>query len=102
MLIAHLKIRDELILKTFLFDFDGTLVDSMPVYGGIMNVCAMVNASIMPGGDPVSLATLRTLYIAGVPYDAAHAVTAAIFIFLFGDLFIQKLERVKIKYGIYR
>ena len=72
------------------------------VYGGIMNVCAMVNASIMPGGDPVSLATLRTLYIAGVPYDAAHAVTAAIFIFLFGDLFIQKLERVKIKYGIYR
>ena len=42
------------------------------------------------------------LYITGAPYDAVHAATAAVFIFLFGDLIIRKLERVKIKYGIYR
>ena len=85
-------------LTMALFTFFVTFI----VYGGIMNVCAMVNASVMPGGDPVSFSTLRLLYITGAPYDAVHALTAAVFIFLFGDLFIQKLERVKIKYGIYR
>lgn len=85
-------------LTMALFTFFTTFV----IYGGIMNVCAMVNASVMPGGDPISLNTLRLLYITGAPYDAVHAATAAVFIFLFGDLLIQKLERVKIKYGIYR
>jgi len=85
-------------LTMALFTFFVTFI----IYGGIMNVCAMINASVMPGGDPVSLKTLRLLYITGAPYDAVHAATAAVFVFLFGDLFIQKLERVKIKYGIYR
>ena len=85
-------------LTMALFTFFVTFI----VYGGIMNVCAMVSASVMPGGDPISLNTLRLLYITGAPYDAIHAATAAIFIFLFGDLIIRKLERVKIKYGIYR
>ena len=67
-----------------------------------MNACAMVTSSMLPGGREISLATLRLLYISGAPYDAVHGVTAAIFVFLFGDLFIRKLERIKIKYGIYR
>lgn len=85
-------------LTMALFTFFVTFV----IYGGIMNVCAMVNASIMPGADPVSFKTLRALYITGAPYDLLHALTAAVFIFLFGDIFVQKLERIKIKYGIYR
>ena len=72
------------------------------IYGGIMNICAMVTASVIPGADPISLETLRILYISGVPYDFSHALTAAIFVFLFGDTFIRKIERIKIKYGIYR
>lgn len=72
------------------------------VYGGIMNICAMVTSAVMPGGRPISLETLRILYISGVPYDAGHAFTAAVFVFLFGDVFIKKIERIKIKYGIYR
>lgn len=85
-------------LTMALFTFFVTFV----IYGGIMNICAMVNASVMPGADPVSLSTLRVLYIAGAPYDAVHGATAALFIFLFGDLFVGKLERIRIKYGIYR
>ncbi len=72
------------------------------IYGGIMNICAMVTSSGLAGGKPISFNTLRILYISGAPYDAAHAATAAIFVFLFGDAFIKKLERIKIKYGIYR
>jgi energy-coupling factor transport system substrate-specific component len=71
------------------------------VYGGIMNICAMVTSAGM-GGEPISWGTLRTLYITGVPYDAGHAITAAMFIFLFGDMFIRRLERIRVKYGIYR
>ncbi len=71
------------------------------VYGGIMNIAAMVTSS-MSGYESISLDTLRALYITGAPYDAGHGITAAMFVFLFGDLFIKKVERIKIKYGIYR
>ena len=81
-----------------LFTFFTVLI----IYGGIMNMCAMVTSSMRPGGEPISWETLRLLYISGLPYDLSHAATAGIFVFLFGDVFIKKLERIKIKYGIYR
>ncbi len=72
------------------------------IYGGIMNICAMVTTAAIPGGAPVSLEALKALYISGASYDAAHAATAALFMFLFGKRMIRRVERVKIKYGIYR
>lgn len=85
-------------LSMALFTFFATFI----IYGGIMNICAMVNAAALPGGRAISFDTLRILYISGAPYDASHAATAALFVFLFGDAFIKKLERIKIKYGIYK
>ena len=67
-----------------------------------MNICAMVTTASIPGGAPVSLKTLQALYISGASYDAAHAATASLFMFLFGKRMIRRVERVKIKYGIYR
>ena len=72
------------------------------VYGGLMNVCAMVTAAGIPGAGEISWDTLKVLYISGVPYDALHAGSAALFTFFFGNGVIGKLERVKIKYGLYR
>ena len=72
------------------------------LYGGIMNICAMVTAASIPGGNEISWDTMKLLYISGVPYDAAHAGSAAVFNFIFGDKLIRKLERIKLKYGIYR
>lgn len=72
------------------------------VYGGIMNVCALVTSAGIEGGNDLSLASLKLLYISGVPYDFAHAAIAAVFNFVAGDKIIRKLERVKLKYGIYR
>ena len=65
-----------------------------------MNVAAMLTASGIPGTE-ISLGYLRTLYISGLPYDAYHALTASIAIFVMGKPMISKLERIKIKYGIY-
>ena len=79
-----------------------TFLTTFIIYGGLMNICAMVTAASIPGADPISWTTLKVLYISGVPYDAAHAGTAAIFNFFFGDKIIRKLERIKLKYGIYR
>lgn len=81
-----------------LFTFFVTFI----IYGGIMNICAMVTSAGMPGGNAIGLDSLKALYITGVPYDLYHAGTAALCVFLFGDSIIKKLERVKIKYGIYK
>lgn len=81
-----------------LFTFFTTFI----IYGGIMNICALVTSAGVPGGNSLSLESLRILYISGAPYDAFHAGSAAFCIFLFGNSIIKKLERIKIKYGIYK
>ena len=53
-------------------------------------------------GAGISFEALRILYITGAPYDLMHAGTATLCVFLFGNSMIKKLERIKIKYGIYK
>lgn len=73
------------------------------IYGGIMNICAMVmSSSIDRTNIDMSWDSLTVLYLSGVPYDFAHALGTAFFLFLFGEKVIRKIERVKIKYGMYR
>ena len=79
-----------------------TFFTTFIIYGGIMNLCALVISAGTPGGNSLSLESMRVLYISGVPYDAFHAGSAALCIFLFGNSIIRKLERIKIKYGIYK
>lgn len=78
-----------------------TFITTFVIYGGIINVCALITS---PGSSEngLSLDALRILYISAAPYDAFHAGTAALCVFLFGDNIIKKLERIKIKYGIYK
>ena len=84
-------------LTLSLFTFLATVI----IYGGIMNMAAMFTSSGIPGND-ISFNTLRLLYISGLPYDLYHGVTAAVCMFVIGNPMIEKLERIKIKYGIYR
>lgn len=73
------------------------------IYGGIMNVAALVfNSYVTVSGLAINWDSLKILYISGVPYDMTHAAGSAFFLFVFGEKVIRKLERVKIKYGIYR
>lgn len=72
------------------------------IYGGIMNFAALIMQSSYMEGEKISLAALKALYITGVPYDIMHAAGAALCVFLLGEPFLKKIERVQIKYGIYR
>ena len=71
------------------------------LYGGLMNFAAMLMTypADSSAGD-ISWETLKALYLTGAPYDAAHAGTAALCMFLFGDSILQKLERIQGKFGI--
>ncbi len=75
---------------------------SFIIYGGIMNFASMVTGMSYAGAEEISMATLRSMYISGAPYDLVHAVSSAVFSFFLGETLINKLERVKIKYGIYK
>lgn len=78
-----------------------TFLTTFILYGGIMNISAMVTAMGLPGME-LSWKTLKMLYISGVSYDFAHATIAAICMFIIGKPMINKIERIKVKYGIYR
>ena len=70
-----------------------TFISVLLLYGGIMNFAAMLmNASFDTGVVAVSADALKTLYITGLPYDAAHAGGAALCVFLFGDAILQRLQ----------
>ncbi len=72
------------------------------IYGGIMNIAAMVMSSSIPAsGITISLKSLKALYISGAGYDAVHGLGSAFFLFVMGEKVIKKMERVKIKYGLY-
>lgn len=79
-----------------------TFFTTFILYGGLMNIFTMLSTASIPGSPEVNWDTLKMYYISGVPYDLGHAAAAAVFNFIFGEKLIQKLERIKLKYGIYR
>lgn len=79
-----------------------TFVVTFVIYGGIMNFAAMCLSMNEPGSLGIGVKALKALYVSGVGYDFYHALTAAICVFVIGTPMVKKLERIKIKYGIYK
>lgn len=79
-----------------------TFVVTFVIYGGIMNFAAMCLSMNEPGSLGIGIKALKALYVSGVGYDFYHALTAAICVFIIGTPMVKKLERIKIKYGIYK
>ncbi|MEG0811592.1 MAG: ECF transporter S component, partial [Eubacterium sp.] len=86
-------------LTIAVFGFLATFI----IYGGVMNIAALVMAVGVSGsGVGLDWSSMKLLYISGVPYDAVHALATAFFGALLGPVMIEKLERVKLKFGLYR
>ncbi|WP_414733278.1 ECF transporter S component [Acetobacterium carbinolicum] len=73
------------------------------IYGGIMNIAALVmSVGVSGSGMAMDWSSMKLLYISGVPYDAVHALGTAFFGAMLGPVMVEKLERVKIKFGLYQ
>ena len=65
------------------------------IYGGIMNP-----ASILMSYGYITKNTLLAYYISGAPVDLVHAISTVIFLWLLSRPLLEKLERIKVKYGL--
>ena len=83
--------RDRLSLSIFGF------AAAFLLYGGIMNPAAMLLYQPTP-----SWKLLLAYFIQGVPVDLVHAISTFLFLWLLSEPMLEKLDRVKTKYGLYR
>lgn len=51
-------------------------------------------------GEHLTLSDVLTVYAAGVPFNLVFGAATAVFLFLFGEPFIKKIDRVNTKYGL--
>ena len=81
--------RDRFSLSVF-----GGLVTFL-IYGGIMNP-----ASVFMYQPNVNWKMILSAYITGVPADAVHALATVMFLWFLSEPMLEKLDRVKVKYGL--
>ncbi|MDR1158222.1 MAG: ATP-binding cassette domain-containing protein [Oscillospiraceae bacterium] len=65
------------------------------LYGGIMNLEMALMYQPQPTG-----AMLLATYLRGVPFDLIHAAATVFFLFILSKAMLDKLDRIKIKYGL--
>ena len=66
------------------------------IYGGIMNPAA----ALMYNSQSINLKMLMAYYISGLPMDLIHAAATVIFILIAAEPMLEKLDRIKVKYGL--
>ena len=71
------------------------LVTTFFIYGGIMNP-----SSVIMWQTKINWNMLLASYITGLPFDIVHSVSTAFFLWFIAEPMIDKLERIKIKYGL--
>lgn len=65
------------------------------IYGGIINV-----GSLLMFTPSISREALLATYASGFWFDLIHAAATVIFLFVLSKPMLEKLERIKIKYGL--
>ena len=78
-------------LSMCIYGFFATFV----IYGGIMNP-----SSIIMWQNKINLKMIASACIAGMPVDFVHALSTSFFIWFLSEPMIEKIERIKVKYGI--
>ncbi len=65
------------------------------IYGGIMNP-----ASALMWAHTLNWQTLAAYYVTGFPMDCIHAAATWIFLWFAAEPMLEKLDRIKVKYGL--
>ena len=67
------------------------------LYGFIVNLW-IVSTQL----NDITKERLMTIYISSIPFDTIHAVSTILFLFILAMPMKEKMERLKIKYGLFR
>ena len=65
------------------------------VYGGIMNP-----ASVLTFQHKATWSAIVTSWVVGVPFDLIHGAATVFFLLVAGEPMLEKLDRIKVKYGL--
>ena len=66
------------------------------IYGGNMNPAAAF--MVAPSG--ITLKALFAYYITGLPMDLIHGFGTALFLMIAAEPMLEKMDRIKVKYGL--
>ena len=65
------------------------------IYGGVMNFATAVMV-----GSPLDMKSLASFYIVGIPIDCVHAAATVLALWFAAEPMLEKLDRIKVKYGL--
>ena len=74
-----------------------TFFSILLIYGLIVNISSLL---LYTKNSMISIKLIITYLMAGLPFDLIHAISCSFFIYFLKRPFIEKMNRVKIKYGI--
>ena len=57
-------------------------------------------AALIASPQSVSLEMVLAYYVTGLPLDLMHGVSTALFLILVAEPMLEKLDRIKVKYGL--
>ncbi len=66
------------------------------IYGGIMNF----SSALIWSAGSLNRNLLLSYYITGFPMDCVHAAATAMFLWFLSNPMLEKLDRIKVKYGL--
>lgn len=95
--IAGILIKKGVLKKTKLSLAIYGFLATFLIYGGIMNM-----ASVLMYTDKANGKMFLASYISGIPYDLVHAISTVFFLYFLSKPMIEKLDRIRIKYGMLR
>lgn len=70
-------------------------ISTLLIYGGIINLGSLFMAT-----SKITLDGLLAIYASGFWFDIIHAISTVVFLFFIADPMIEKLDRIKMKYGL--
>ena len=71
------------------------VIASTVIFGGIMNP-----ASALMWSNTINWKIIMSYYITGIPVDLVRAVATFVFLWLGAEPMLEKLDRIKVKYGL--
>ncbi|WP_422487043.1 ECF transporter S component [Gudongella sp. DL1XJH-153] len=95
--LAGVLIRKGILRKTRLSLSIYGFLTTFLIYGGVMNI-----ASVLMYTERANIRMFLASYISGIPYDLVHAISTVFFLYFLSGPMIEKLDRIRIKYGMLR